>query len=725
MFAKHQIAFLVFAGLTTLVHAVPALSATEFQNENTPAKRQSPGTCPAPFDIKTTASKPSPFNIISEAELQELVTWLSAPERKLNLTDYTSPNLSQSDTYLAFIEPLISNKTDVLAYLDGYSSAPTRYARVVGPILIDATTQIRELDYIYNGVNGARIPFNGRYGDGVRSKAIESIVVKTMSSLADITIDLCGFAYYGAADERTNASYFAHSPGSLDGSSAMIWTPWRRAGLAPYTQPSDLYVSFDVSGTDSSLYFMRMIVYNLVVYTSLDDFREAWTSGNITKTPPPPEGKRYKVDNDNKYVEYLEWSFYTRFNRDVGIQFFDIKYKGERILYELSLQDAIAQYAGNNRFQASTGYNDRYYGIGADIGRLIPGICIFESDIGTPITRHTDSSYMQSTKGSKLVVGVIATVGNYDYLWDYQFFVDGSIGIDAHASGYVQANYYRPDDEGKWGSRIQEAISSTLHTHVMNFKADFDLITPENTFLKTDIIVENTTQPWFPELGTFEMMRYNFTEIATEDDGVLPAPANGQSMYTVINKDQKNKWGESRGYRIIQGLSNIHLALQNSPWFLKSAEYAKQAFAVSRHHDEEPASSAAYSQNLPHAPPVEFWGFFNGENLVQEDIVAWVNLGMHHYTRSEDIPNTLMTEAHSSVIFAPHNWGTTEDTVDLTNAIIYNKPSDVSSTNLVAPDTNGVNASVCFPILRQDTLLGVFEHTGTSKEFEVPSAGGD
>src|SRR5688572_4679034 len=102
---------------------------------------------------------------------------------------------------------------------------------------------------------------------------------------------------------------------------------------------------------------------------------------------------------------------------------------------------------------------DRFYGIGLQAGRLVPGydcpygatylnttysqgetifhqpgnICIFEADIGTPITRHAERQYLQSTKGSKLVVRMIATVGNYDYLWDYGFYVDGTITVDAHA----------------------------------------------------------------------------------------------------------------------------------------------------------------------------------------------------------------------------------------------------------------------------------------------------
>lgn len=109
------------------------------------------------------------------------------------------------------------------------------------------------------------------------------------------------------------------------------------------------------------------------------------------------------------------------------------------------MPDAIDQYSGNNPYQASTAYSDRFTAMGERAGRLIPGydcpyhatywnttfnmgtkmvtrkstICIFDTDIGVPITRHTDETFLQSTKGSKLVVRQITTAGNYDYLFDY------------------------------------------------------------------------------------------------------------------------------------------------------------------------------------------------------------------------------------------------------------------------------------------------------------------
>lgn len=187
-----------------------------------------------------------------------------------------------------------------------------------------------------------------------------------MSQIADITMNITGLAYYGSDDDRTNAVYFATNPYSRDGTQSIAWTAWRRDGLANYDLMSDLYVGFDFSGTDASLYKLRMIVFNNKVYTSVEQFREAFEAGDVKGRPHvptddsflrkdrkgpareledrmaptmiEPDGKRYKVDEENKYIEYLGWKFYTRFDRDVGIQFYDIKFKDERILYELSLQ---------------------------------------------------------------------------------------------------------------------------------------------------------------------------------------------------------------------------------------------------------------------------------------------------------------------------------------------------------------------------------------------------
>lgn len=84
--------------------------------------------------------------------------------------------------------------------------------------------------------------------------------------------------------------------------------------------------------------------------------------------PPPvhvaPAGSRYAVDPEEKYVEWMGFSFYIGFTRDAGMGLYDIRFQGERLIYELSLQEALAHYAGNDPMQSGTAYLDTYYGFG-------------------------------------------------------------------------------------------------------------------------------------------------------------------------------------------------------------------------------------------------------------------------------------------------------------------------------------------------------------------------
>ena len=40
-----------------------------------------------------------------------------------------------------------------------------------------------------------------------------------------------------------------------------------------------------------------------------------------------------------------------------------------------------------------------------------------------------------------------------------------------------------------------------------------------------------------------------------------------------------------------------------------------------------------WNLNLPGEPMVDFHKFFDGENITQQDLVAWINVGMHHVVR--------------------------------------------------------------------------------------------
>ena len=132
-----------------------ATKHTESIRRSLPRRSAGNGTCPIPTDIPVRAKKTSPFLPLTNEDFGSVVDWLFQPERKLNLTSVSTENLTQTDNYIWMIEALHPNKTDILKYLDGNSTKPRKYARVVinegGKELPDATEYFVRRISLYRG----------------------------------------------------------------------------------------------------------------------------------------------------------------------------------------------------------------------------------------------------------------------------------------------------------------------------------------------------------------------------------------------------------------------------------------------------------------------------------------------------------------------------------------------------------------------------------------------
>jgi primary-amine oxidase len=210
----------------------------------------------------------------------------------------------------------------------------------------------------------------------------------------------------------------------------------------------------------------------------------------------------------------MDFSFYISTHKDVGMQLHDIRYKGERIIYELGLQEAMAHYASQDPLHASSAYLDTSYGIGTSTWNLVDGfdcpahatylnttfyisettythpnsLCLFEYDTGYPLQRHLTSTYVSATKNIVFTVRSVATVGNYDYLFDYTFHLDGTIATTVRASGYIQGAFWSNDGSSEYGFHIHDNLSGSMHDHVINYKLDLDIKGTKNSLMKTQFV---------------------------------------------------------------------------------------------------------------------------------------------------------------------------------------------------------------------------------------------
>jgi len=369
------------------------------------------------------ATSESPYSNVwaelTHSEASQVYTWLLQPSLKLNLTD--PKNATVTDNYVWQIEKLHTNKSSVLNYIDNAGPKPKTYARVVivqngqanpvvqeymvGPLPISSSTTLAPLNYIYH--RSASVPFNAGLYDKPRLDLYDLKINEIMCDIQDITEDLTGFVY---CDDVKTMIYSPMAPFSKDGSKAILWVMfqevnnnyWEEDTAAASILPVGLILGLDVSGTDSSLHKLLLLAYNGQYFKTIEDFVNAYKSGTLKRAPKlskdttwtypqrddsvparplgekhspiseEPDGDRYTVSDDN-YVEWMDWSFFICHSKDLGISLYDIKFKGQRIIYELAVQEALTHYAGNNPYTAWTAYLDRYLGIGEFSFQLIEG----------------------------------------------------------------------------------------------------------------------------------------------------------------------------------------------------------------------------------------------------------------------------------------------------------------------------------------------------------------
>ncbi|KAJ6511201.1 copper amine oxidase [Mycena sanguinolenta] len=374
------------------------------------------------------------------------------------------------------------------------------------------------------------------------------------------------------------------------------------------------------------------------------------------------------------------------FTRDTRLRLFDIKYK----------------------VQNGTAYMDTFCGFGPYPFELVPGydcptyshflnatfhaseistthrnnICLFESDPGYLMQRHSTAQYLALTKNIVFTLRSVSLPNSismakfacedYDYSFDYVFALDGSVEAIVRASGYIQSAYYAQNND--YGYQVHDALSGSMHDHVLNWKVDMDVLGTENTFVKHEIVAADVKCPWADQ--TRSTMRLKRVRVENEDDAKLSWPQNGGGMFLVENSDKLNKYGEPKGFKIApsRGGAGMYLTIQNSPNLLQSANFATHALYVTKQKDTEARSSHANNDYDPGHPLINFNDFFNGESLNQTDIVLWVNVrflllfgltsqafhssGYIMFLTREtcQLPNTVFTTAQSAFTISPHNY---------------------------------------------------------------------
>ncbi|KAM3863779.1 amine oxidase [copper-containing] 3-like [Diretmus argenteus] len=643
------------------------------------------------------------FADLSAAEIFQVRDYVSKIPGMNIVTDPLTP---LSSDYLYLIELSLPKKADVLRYLDDGGPKPAREATAV----VYHATKGNIKEYVVGPLPGPtyhrdvtferykmEIPLAARPKQVAEFLFTTAFLQNELKPLNQLLKESFGH------DVASFQSFYEGMPRGVKSGDRQSWMSLCRNVEGFFIHPVGLEVLIDHQNTNWLLWRVIKILYNGQYFDSVQELKDQYEAGTVKKIIYKPipnyaslkpkqrptgvgpqhfyvQGDRFSVKNN--HVVYLDWSFAFGLSAVAGMRVFDVRFRGERIIYELGVQEAMSVYGSATPHMMLTKFLDASMAIGrfayelargvdcpysatyidtfhyVDTGvprRLRNSICVFEHDTGRPLRRHFSegpASY-GGLANTALVFRTITAIGNYDYLWDFIFYQSGSVEAKVHATGYITSSF-NVNGSLPFGHQVAENVIGNIHTHFVNFKVDLDVLGVKNTFQTKDMEFVNVSLPWMPERYAM-IPQLVEKQLKTEQEAALRYDTK-TPRYLHIASDQTNRWGHQRSYRL-QVLSFTGDHLPESQPEEQARINLVYKVAITKHKDLEQTSGSLYNQNDIWTPAVDFSKYIeDNESIENEDLVAWVTTGFLHIPHAEDIPNTVTVGNGGGVILRPHNY---------------------------------------------------------------------
>ncbi|CAL1544781.1 unnamed protein product [Lymnaea stagnalis] len=720
---------------------------------------------------------PGPFHDLTREELIAVRTFLEEhPEIQASSPDLVTVN--SSFVYMADL--FVAKKSDVISYLDKGAKQPIRQARVIvfrgdlGPPVVQEyicgpLPKIESCDLMKHSNRRNPVQFSLRPFSKVEFDAIaKRFLAELDTKMGHILIESYNATFTRCRTVKDCLDYSILPLGT--GIAGDINK--RRLWIAPsydipfYTMhPLDFLILFNLEGADDSEWRIDRLSYAGQMYDSVDQLVSFYDANRIPKIklrkptvdnnlfstlyrrgdplPPKPQRPPLQVEPDGKRyttkdrkVEYMGWSFHYRMSSLTGPSLYDVRFKGQRIVYEMGLSEISVFYSGNAPLTRSVNYVDSASIMGIHSKTMVPGadcpefstlinqtflshssqepgvaesvFCLFEINNGYPLRRHAsyeqaEGAYYSGMLDSALTLRSALTIDNYDYVIDFIFHQNGIIETKFMSTGHILTSFYH-EAERNYGFRLHDNIAGSVHYHMAHFKVDLDIAGTSNRYQTLDVVEEEVLLDLDP------CTRYHQTKIIprvirTEKEAVYDYNFNTPKYLLVYNEANKTEYGVNRAYRLqMNGMSKqmIPKGLGNEP----TISWARHQLVVTKQKDEEISASSNYGMFDGANPVVDFSQYYmDNDNIVDEDLVFWITAGMHHIPHTEDFPVTPTVGNHLTFFLLPYNFFPGCPSMGSRDAMYIKFKNSSEPSQGIFLDRNGNSRDQCLtprPTLEED-----------------------
>ncbi|XP_057463514.1 amine oxidase [copper-containing] gamma 2-like [Actinidia eriantha] len=288
-------------------------------------------------------------------------------------------------------------------------------------------------------------------------------------------------------------------------------------------------------------------------------------------------------------------------------------------------------------------------------------ICLFERYAGDISWRHselpiTNMEIRESRPKMTLVARIVASIGNYDYIFDWEFQTDGLIRIKVGLSGMlmVKGSPYEnvcqiPKKNELYGPLVSENVVGVVHDHFITFHLDMDIDGTNNSFVKVKLVKEKTVPGQSPRKSYLKAKR---RVVEREEDARIKLKLYDPSEFHLVNPSKQSRLGNPSGYKVVPGGTAASLLDHNDPPQIRAA-FTNNQIWVTRYNRTEQWAGGLLAYQSKGEDTLAVWSERN-RPIENKDIVLWYTLGFHHIPCQEDFP--VMPTVSSSFELKPVNF---------------------------------------------------------------------
>ncbi|WP_255621500.1 primary-amine oxidase [Pseudonocardia sp. DSM 110487] len=563
--------------------------------------------------------------------------------------------------YLGLVEP---PKPDVLAFCEG-----DPVERLVRALLLDLATEVAEDVVVSLGerrvlsrttidpVTDGQVPILTEEHDRVRQimaadeRWLAALGKRGITDPATVFVAALSAGHYDAPDApgRRIARVLAHhlpTPGSL---------PWAYPidGLVAYV---DLMKGAVLEVVDTGV---------LPIPRESGDYTDPQVAGPHRTTQQPieitqPDGPSFQVDGN--VVTWENWSVRLGYDMREGLTLHQIGFAdGGRvrpIVYRASVAEMVVPYGDPSPVRFWQNYFDTgEYQLGKLANQLELGcdclgeityfdatvvddageplvlrnaICLHEEDHGV-LWKHTENESRETRRQRRLVISFFCTVGNYDYGFYWYLYLDGTIELEAKATGIVFTGAY-DERAAPYSSEVAPGLAAPYHQHLFNARLDMMIDGVRNAVDEVDVRTYPTDEA-NPHGNAFGRA---VTRLRTESGGKRNADTSVNRTWHVVNPAVANRLGQPVGYALHPEGKPLLLADEGSS-IRKRAEFATRHLWVTRYDPAERYPAGDLVNQHPGGAGLPRYAAAD-RDIDDQDIVLWHTFGMTHFPRPEDWP---------------------------------------------------------------------------------------